>query len=344
MPKTPTTDHEIENLLSQPTAGAIAAVRALDGDYMVLGVGGKMGVSLAVMLRKSLDMAGNRAKVYGVSRFSRPEVKAELENFGIIPVACDLADADQVARLPDAANVQYLAGQKFGTDSAPDETWIQNTVVPSLVAQKYRSSRLVVFSTGCVYPFMPTGGTHRGATEATPVAFLGEYASTCVGRERVFTHYSRKYGTKQLMLRLNYAVELRYGVLVDLATRVLAGEPIDLSMGYFNMIWQGDACARAIQCFSHVSSPPKLLNITGMEKLSIREVAEHIGVILSRTPQFTGVPAEAAWIADASESVRLFGPTTVSLEAMMQMVADHVRSGGKLLGKPTHFETRDGKF
>ncbi len=345
MSLTPLTDHDIETLLSQPTAGATDAVRSLDGDYMVLGVGGKMGTSLAVMLRRALDAAGKPAtKVYGVSRFSRPEAKTELEKFGILPVACDLADPEQVAKLPEVANVEYLAGQKFGTDSAPDETWIQNTVVPSLVAKKFRASRIVVFSTGCVYPFSATAGEGKGATEATPVAFLGEYASTCVGRERVFTHYSRKFGTPQLMYRLNYAVELRYGVLVDVATRVLAGEPIDITMGWFNLIWQGDACARAIQCLQHTASPPKLLNVTGAEKLSIRAVAEKMGTLLGRTPKFTGQEAAAAWISDASESIRLFGPTTVPLDRMMQMVADYLQAGGKLLGKPTHFETRDGKF
>jgi nucleoside-diphosphate-sugar epimerase len=345
MHPTPRTDHEVEKLLSQPTPGVIETVRRLDGDYMVLGVGGKMGTSLAVMLRRALDTAGNSGtKVYGVSRFSRPEAKTELEKFGILPVACDLADPDQVARLPEVANVEYLAGQKFGTDSAPDETWIQNTVVPSLVAKKFRGSRIVVFSTGCVYPFVPTAGDGRGATEATPVAFLGEYASTCVGRERVFTHYARKYGTKQLMFRLNYAVELRYGVLVDIATRVLAGEPVDITMGWFNLIWQGDACARAIQCLEHTANPPKLLNVTGAEKLSIRAIAVRFGEILGRPAVLTGQEADSGWIADASESVRLFGPATVPLETMMQMVADHLRAGGKLLGKPTHFETRDGKF
>lgn len=345
MSQTPTTDHEIETLLSTPTPGAIETVRVLDGDYMVLGVGGKMGTSLAVMLRRALDAAGkNGTRVYGVSRFSRPEAKTELERFGIVPIACDLADPAQVAKLPTVANVEYLAGQKFGTDSAPDETWIQNTVVPSLVAPQFRQSRIVVFSTGCVYPFTPAAGDHRGATEATPVAFLGEYASTCVGRERVFTHYSRKYGTPQLMFRLNYSVELRYGVLVDVATRILADQPIDITMGYFNLIWQGDAVARAIQCLQHTATPPKLLNVTGAEKLSIRRVAEDFGRLLGKTPQFTGQEAGSAWISDASESMRLFGPTTVPLDRMMQMVADYLRAGGKLLGKPTHFETRDGKF
>ena len=342
MPSTPLNDHDIEQLLSQPTLGVLDTVRQLDGDYMVLGVGGKMGTSTAVMLRRALDAAGRKAKVYGVSRFSRPEAKRELEQCGVLPLSCDLADPAQVAQLPEVANVEYLAGQKFGTDSAPDETWIQNTYVPALVAQKFRASRIVVFSTGCVYPFTPVAG--RGATEATPVAFLGEYASTCVGRERVFTHYARKHGTKQLMFRLNYSVELRYGVLVDIGQRVLAGQPVDITMGVFNLIWQGDACARAIQCLQHVANPPKLLNVTGAEKIALSDVAARFGKIFGRAPVLTGAPADAAWHSDASESIRLFGPTTKSLDEMIAMVADHLRAGGKLLGKPTHFETRDGKF
>ena len=338
----PLDDHGIEQLLSKPTAGAIEAVEQLDGDYMVLGVGGKMGTSTAVMLRRALDAAGKSAKVYGVSRFSRPEAKRELEACGVIPLSCDLADAAQVAKLPEVDNVEYLAGQKFGTDSAPDETWIQNAVVPSIVAPKFRASRIVVFSTGCVYPFTPVDG--RGATETTPVAFLGEYASTCVGRERVFTHYARKYGTKQLMYRLNYSVELRYGVLVDIGQRVLAGEPVDITMNVFNFIWQGDACARAIQCLQHVANPPKLLNVTGAEKVTLKDAAERFGKIFGKAPLLTGTPAKEAWHSDASESLRLFGPTTVSLDQLIGMIADHLRVGGKLLGKPTHFETRDGKF
>ena len=336
MASSPLNDHDIEQLLSSPTPGAVAAVKALDGDFMVLGVGGKMGTSTAVMLRRALEASGKSAKVYGVSRFSRPEAKRELEQCGVTALSCDLADAAQVAKLPEVANVEYLAGQKFGTDSAPDETWIQNTYVPALVAQKFRASRIVVFSTGCVYPFTPVSG--RGATEATPVA------STCVGRERVFTHYARKYGTKQLMFRLNYSVELRYGVLVDIGQRVLAGQPVDITMGVFNLIWQGDACARAIQCLQHVANPPKLLNVTGAEKITLRDTAERFGKLFGRAPVLTGTPAEAAWHSDASESIRLFGPTTKSLDEMIAMVADHLRIGGKLLGKPTHFETRDGKF
>lgn len=330
-------------MLSEPTPGAVATARALDGDFMVMGVGGKMGTTTAVMLRRALDAAGKKnTRVLGVSRFSRPEAKRALEEFGIVPVACDLADYEAVMKLPDAANIEYLAGQKFGTDSAPDETWIQNTVVPSHVGRRYRDARIVVFSTGCVYPFVPVGS--GGATEETPVAFLGEYASTCVGRERVFTHYSRKYGSKQLIYRLNYSVELRYGVLVDIAQRVFAGEAIDETMNTFHLIWQGDACARAIQCLEHVASPPKILNVTGPREVSIREVAERFGQIFGKKPVLTGTPAPTAWLAEASESLRLFGPVTKSLDDMVALIAEHLRAGGHLLGKPTHFETRDGKF
>lgn len=343
MSTSPLNDDQIEALLSAPTPGAIATVRALDGDYMVLGVGGKMGTTTALMLRRALDAAGKTAtKVYGVSRFSRPEAMDALRRGGVEPIACDLADAAQVAKLPVVANVEYLAGQKFGTDSAPGETWIQNTYVPALVAEHFRTARIVVFSTGCVYPFMPVTGL--GANEATPVAFLGEYASTCVGRERVFGHFAKKYGTRQLLYRLNYAVELRYGVLVDVGTAVLNGAPVDITMGAFNLIWQGDACARAIQCLEHTANPPKALNVTGAEKISIREVAEKFGKIFGKAPVLTGAPAAQAWLADASESLRLFGPTTKSLDELIALVAAHLGAGGRLLGKPTHFESRDGKF
>jgi nucleoside-diphosphate-sugar epimerase len=343
MSTVPLNDDQIEDLMSQPTPGAIATVRVLEGDFMVLGVGGKMGTTTALMLRRALDAAGKQGtKVYGVSRFSRPEAMDALRRGGVEPIACDLADAVQVAKLPRVANVEYLAGQKFGTDSAPGETWIQNTYVPALVAEHFKASRIVVFSTGCVYPFVSVDGP--GASEATPVAFLGEYASTCVGRERVFGHFAKKYGTKQLVYRLNYSVELRYGVLVDVGTAVLNGAPVDITMGAFNLIWQGDACARAIQCLEHAANPPKNLNITGAEKISIREVAEKFGKIFGKTPVLTGSPAPMAWIADASESMRLFGPTTKTLDELIALVASHLNAGGRLLGKPTHFESRDGKF
>jgi hypothetical protein len=240
----PTTDHEIELLLSTPTAGVIETVASLPGDFMILGVGGKMGTTTAFMLRRALDAAGRKnTTVTGVSRFSRAEARTDLESGGVRTLSCDLADAKQISKLPTPINVLYLAGQKFGTADAPELTWIQNTVVPALVAQHFRESRIVVFSTGCVYPFVSTDGP--GASEQEPVAFLGEYASTCVGRERVFTHFSKQFGTPQLIYRLNYAVELRYGVLVDIALKVKQGRPVDITTGWLNCIWQGDPVPRA---------------------------------------------------------------------------------------------------
>lgn len=343
MPSLPQTDAEIELLLSEPTPGAIAAVAELQGDFMVLGVGGKMGTSTAVMIRRALDAAGRKdAVVTGVSRFSRPEGRRELEESGVRTLVCDLADPGQVAALPDTANVLYLAGQKFGTDSDPGLTWIQNTIVPAITAQRFREARIVVFSTGCVYPFVSTAGT--GAKENEPVAFLGEYASTCVGRERIFSHYAQKSGTRVLLYRLNYSVEFRYGVLVDIALKVHRGEPVDVTMGSFNCIWQRDACARAIQCLAHTASPPEILNVTGPEKTGIREVALEFGRLFGRPPILVGTEAPTAWLADAGESVRRFGPPAVTVAQMVEMIAGYVRQGGRLLGKPTHFEARSGKF
>lgn len=336
-------DREIEQFLSTPSAAVIDAVTRLPGDFMVLGVGGKMGTTTAVMLRRALDAAGRRnSTVTGVSRFSRSTARAELKALGVQSIACDLTDASQVNALPEVQNILFLAGQKFGTDSAPEATWIQNTIVPSLVAQRFRNSRIVVFSTGCVYPFVATTGP--GAKESEPLAFLGEYASTCVGRERVFTHFAKKFGTPELMYRLNYAVELRYGVLVDIALKVERGEPVDVTMGWLNCIWQGDACARAIQCLEHTAIPPRILNITGPEKLSVRELAAEFGRLLKKNPIIVGDEAPTAWLADASESIRLFGVPEMSVTRMVELIASHVRAGGHLLGKPTHFESRTGSF
>jgi nucleoside-diphosphate-sugar epimerase len=321
----------------------IESVGRLAGDFMVLGVGGKMGTTTAVMLRRALDAAGKHsATVTGVSRFSQPESRRLLEDFGVRTLACDLAEPEQIAQLPQAANVLFLAGQKFGTGSAPELTWMQNTVVPGLVARHFRQSRIIVFSTGCVYPYADIDGP--GCAESEPVTFLGEYASSCVGRERVFTHYGKQFGTPQLIYRLNYAVELRYGVLVDIARKVLNGEAIDVTMGWLNCIWQGDACARAIQCLEHTAVPPRLLNVTGPGKHSVRVLAGAFGRLLDRTPVLTGQEAPTAWLADASESLRLFGPPETPVEEILPLVANYVRLGGKLLGKPTHFETRSGKF
>jgi nucleoside-diphosphate-sugar epimerase len=342
MSAVPHDDRTIELELSEPLPGAVETLRALPGDVLVLGVGGKMGTTTAAMARRALDAIGSPARVLGVSRFSRPDAPRALADLGVIPLACDLSEPAAVAALPDAPNVLFLAGQKFGTEAAPEETWIQNVIVPSLVARRYRRARLVVFSTGCVYPFSPVDGP--GAREGDALGFIGDYGSSCVGRERVFTHYAKQAGTPLLLFRLYYSVEYRYGVLVDIGRKVLAGEPVDVTTGWLNCIWQRDASARAIQCLAHTAVPPKPLNVTGPERHAVRDIAERFGRIFGRAPQFTGQESATAWLADASESVRLFGPPAVGLDAMMARIAAYLQAGGHLLGKPTHFEVRDGKF
>ena len=339
----PWSDREIEKALSEPTPGAIDAVRRLDGDHMVLGASGKMGVTLAAMTRRALDAAGKKGtRVFGVARFRDSSARAALEAFGVETLQCDLLDYEAVMGLPSAANIQYLSGQKFGTDGAPDETWVQNTVVPSNVARRFRDSRIVVFSTGCVYPLSPVDGP--GAKEGSPLGFLGEYATTCIGRERVYSYYSRKFGTKALMFRLNYSVEFRYGVLADIGDKVRSGKPVDLTVSVANVIWQRDACARAVQSLLHVESPPRLLNVTGAEKHSIKDIAVRFGAVFGCEPKFQGTPQAAAWHSDAGQSMSLFGPTVVSLGTMIDGVGRYLEANGRLLGKPTHFEVVDGKF
>jgi nucleoside-diphosphate-sugar epimerase len=306
---------------------------------MILGAGGKMGPTLARMARRALPEGRD---VIAVSRFSSPDTADELESLGVKVIRCDLLDRTAVSDLPEARNVIFMAGQKFGTQDQPELTWMMNSVLPSIVAERFANSRVVVFSTGCVYPFVRV--TSGGSRETDTVAPTGEYAWSCVARERVFTHYSKQNGTPLLVFRLNYAIDLRYGVLHDLATKVYRGLPLDVSMGYVNVIWQADANARALQCLTHAASPPEILNVTGPEILSVRNLAERFGVLLQREPIVTGEEAETAWLSNASKSIEWFGPPTVSLEEMLQATAEWIARGGKSLGKPTHFETRDGNY
>lgn len=332
------TIEKLELALSEPTPGLLADLKTIPGDIIILGVGGKMGPTLARMAKR----AAPDRRVFGVARFSSKELPRELESYGVLPVPCDLLDRQAVAKLPDAPNVIFMAGQKFGTSSGPELTWAMNTLVPANAAERYAKSKIVVFSTGCVYSFVPV--TSGGSREDDPLGPPGDYANSCVGRERIFTHFANKNGTPTAIYRLNYAVELRYGVLVDLAQKILAGEPIDVSMGHCNLIWQGDANARAIQLLAHAATPPFVLNVTGHGALTIRSLATRLGELLGRPPQFTGTEAATAWIADASKSYKLFGPPAVDIDQVLVWVADWMKHGRSTLNKPTHFETRDGKF
>ncbi|MFN5732473.1 MAG: NAD-dependent epimerase/dehydratase family protein [Planctomyces sp.] len=334
---------ELEEVLSRPDAAVLQSVRELQGDFVVLGAGGKMGPTLCRMLQRALDAAGGQQRrVLAVSRFQGGGAAAALQQHGIETLSCDLLDRDAVARLPDAENVIFMAGQKFGTSGQPEQTWAMNVLVPAIVAERYRASRIVVFSTGCVYPLMPV--TSCGAREDAPLTPPGEYASSCVGRERMFDFAAQRYGTQVLQFRLCYAIDLRYGVLLDVATRVAAGQPVDVSMGWVQVIWQGDACSRAIQSLQHAASPAVALNVTGPRRISVRELAQRFGERLGCSVQYSGTESTSAWLWDATRSCELFGEPQVSVDEMIEATAAWVQRGGRVLNKPTHFEVRDGNY
>lgn len=336
------TEEELEEALSRPTEGVLETLRVVQGDIAVLGAGGKMGPTLARMVMRACHLLGDRRRVFAVSRFSSPHLAERLVRHGVEPISCDLLEREAVQRLPDVPNVIFMAGQKFGTGDTPELTWMMNTVVPAIVAERYAQAKVVVFSTGCVYPLSSVKGP--GSREEDALGPPGEYGNSCVGRERIFTHFARKNGTPVLMYRLSYAIDLRYGVLADIAQKVACGEPVDVGMGCANVIWQGDANARAIQCLAHVASPPAVLNVTGLERVSIRWLARRFGELLGREAILTGEEGETAWLFDATRSYEWFGPPTVTVEEMIEATAHWVKRGGSTLGKPTHFETRDGRF
>jgi nucleoside-diphosphate-sugar epimerase len=334
---------ELDDALSRPTEGALDSLRKLDGDFLVAGAGGKMGPTLARMIRRGLDAIGRRdSRVVAVSRFSNPAHADALRALGVETIACDLLNRDAVAALPRLRNLIFMAGQKFGTRDAPDLTWAMNTLVPSHVAEHFGQSRTVVFSTGCVYPLMPVDGP--GADENTPLTPPGEYANSCVGRERIFEFHARRNGAPLLLFRLCYAIDLRYGVLLDVAQKVAAGQAVDVTMGHAHVIWQGDANARAIQALERAASPAVAVNVTGQQRVSIRDLALRFGGLLGREPRITGQEAPLAWVWDARRCKDWFGPLEVGLDSMIEATAHWVKRGGDTLGKPTHFEVRDGEF
>jgi len=329
----------LEEFMTRPSSALGAALGALDGDIMVLGVGGKMGPTLARLAKR----AAPGKRVIGVARFSEPGLRAQLDGHGVETIAGDLLDRDFVFGLPRVANVVFMAGRKFGSQGAEHLTWAMNALVPALVAEACREARIVAFSTGCVYPFVPVSG--GGATEATtPNPPPGEYANSCVARERLFEYGAARYGTAGRIIRLNYAIDMRYGVLHDVATKVLQGAPIDLTTGHVNVIWQGDANEAALRVLGHCTRPPAPLNVSGPAIVAIRTLAEAFGERLGRTPRFEGVEAPTGWVVNTEQFVRLMGYPRVPLERMIDWVADWVTRGGASLGKPTHYEVRDGVF
>jgi nucleoside-diphosphate-sugar epimerase len=328
--------------LLEPTQSLIEDVARLKGDIIILGVGGKMGPSLAKLAKRAVDIAGVKKNIIGVARFTEKGLEDELVQHGITVIKADLLNDAELQRLPDVQNVLYLAGTKFGTTGKESFTWAMNTYLPGRVAEKYQKSRIVVFSTGNVYPLVQVQS--NGANENQYPQPLGEYAQSCLGRERVFQYFAQQHETPVVIYRLNYANDVTYGVLSDIALAVKNDQPIDLRMGYVNVIWQQDANEIALRSLHHCSVNPTILNVTGMEKLSVRQLASKFGKIFGREPIFINHEQETALLSDASESRRLFGDPAVSVHQMIEVIAGWVNEGGRLLNKPTHFQEREGKF
>lgn len=331
-------EDELEELLSRPSDQLVKTLAGVDGDITILGVGGKMGPTLARMAKR----AAPGKRVIGVARFSEPGLKDKLHGWDIETVECDLLDPAAVEKLEKTANVVFMAGRKFGSAGNQSLTWAMNVHVPAIVAEAFQEARIVAFSTACVYPFVDIAG--QGAREDLELNPPGEYANSCVGRERMFEHFSRTRGTKVSLIRLSYAIDLRYGVLHDVASAVQAGEPVQIDSGHCNVIWQGDANDIALQSLAHADSPPFVLNLSGPELVSVRRLAEKFGEKFGTEPVFAGREQEMAWIVDTSLQQQLFGYPSVPLPRLIDWTAKWLSEGGRSLGKPTHFEVRDGTY
>ena len=347
-PPSPQSVDELESNLSEPDAALIESLAAFDGDIIFLGVGGKMGPTMARMARRALDAFGSKRKVIGVSRFGSGDLRENLHRWGIETHCCDLLDEEAVAKLPEAPLVVSMSGFKFGASQNPSYSWAMNCHVPGVICKRYRASRIVAFSTGNVYGRVPVvgqdGNLNHGSSETDHLQPDGEYAMTAVGRERMYEHFSRTLNIPLVLLRLNYATELRYGVLVDLAHDVAAGRPIDVSMSRVNVIWLADANRLALRAFAHCSLPARVINLAGEEILSLRTTGEQFGAMLQRDVTFRGNEETCALLNDGRAGHLLLGQPQISAAQMIEWTADWVRRGGESLGKPTHFQTTDGKF
>jgi hypothetical protein len=328
----------LDELLCRPSQALIDDLDKVDGDIMILGVAGKMGPTLAGLAKA----AAPSRRVIGVARFSDPRTEDWLMKRGVETIHCDLLNEAAVSALPKVPNIIFMAGRKFGAEGDLSLTWVMNAYVPAIVAQAFRASRIVAFSTGCVYPFVPVDG--NGADEATALSPPGEYAQSCVGRERMFEYFSRRFATPGRLFRLNYAIDMRYGVLHDVATKVLQDAPIDVSLGHVNFIWQGDAASQALRCLARCDTPTSPINVSGHEIVAVRNLAASFGKLLGREVVITGKEEPTAWLSDTQQATKLFGPPIVDTEQMIAWTADWVARAMPSLGKPTKYEVRDGRY
>jgi len=328
----------LDELLCRPSQALTSDLNKVDGDIMVLGVGGKMGPTLAGLAKAALP----DCRVIGVARFSEAGVKEWLQARGIETINCDLLDEAAINALPKAPNIIFMAGRKFGAEGNLALTWAMNAHVPALVAQAFPASRIVAFSTGCVYPFVPVDG--KGSNEEMAPNPPGEYAQSCVGRERMFEYFSQRFKTPGRLFRLNYAIDMRYGVLHDIATKVLSGNPIDVSLGHVNFIWQGDASSQALRCLAHCTTPISPINVSGHEILSVRDLAAQFGKLFGKAPVIVGKEEPTAWLTNTSQAVKLFGLPIVDTAQLVKWTADWVARSMPSLDKPTKYEVRDGRY
>lgn len=336
------TEKYLNELLTRPSQELVTDIKKLDGDIMVLGAGGKMGPTLCLLARRAIEQAGVQKQVTAVSRFSDSAARSLLEEHGIRLISHDLLDLEALDRLPEVPNIIYMAGRKFGTDGREWETWAMNATLPAFVAEKFKKSRIVVFSSGNLYPMVPLSS--GGCTEEDRPAPIGEYAMSCLARERAFEYAANRYGTPVFFYRLNFAVDLRYGVLYDMAEKILSSTPISVTTPVLNCIWQGTANEIALRGLLHASAPANIVNVTGPEMLSVRKTARKLAKLLGKEAIFEGEEGNDAYLNNAGKSIQLFGYPSVSADTLIEWQVQWLHNGGRGLGKPTHFEERKGNY
>ncbi|MDR2915923.1 MAG: epimerase [Tannerella sp.] len=326
----------------KPSQALLDDISKIEGDILILGAGGKMGPAMAILAKDAINAIGINKEIIAVSRFSDADAREKLSSYGITTIRADLLNDNDLDKIPDVPNVIYLAGHKFGTTGNETYTWAMNTFLPGIIAEKFNKSNIVVFSTGNVYPLSPV--VNGGMTEDMPASPIGEYAQSCLGRERIFQYFSTKNNTPVLLYRLNYANDVTYGVLLEIAKSVHEEREIDLTMGNVNVIWQGDANEIAIRALLHCTVPAKILNVTGPEIISVKWIAEEFGKQFGKTPVFSGKEKQEALLSNASECFKLFGYPHINLKQMMELIGHWVMEKGKMINKPTHFQERKGAY